>query len=606
MRIIFLIILVLIQLNAYEIYEDKESNLSINNILKTKFIKRDSLNFGATKSTIWIKFNIQNSNNYNINKFLHINMPFLESVNLYEIEDIIKESKSGIKIPIEQRDMKTHHILFKIQIKANSKKDLYIRVQSKSAKFIVSTFYENENEIVSFIGKYNAFIGGSLAILLVLFIYNFFIYLYLRERVYLSYILYIGATFIHQLFFTGFITNYLYFESYINIIVILSVFVTVFAIYFIRNLLETKKNLKILDKVLFIYIASLYLELIILFIDPLLEIKLRSLNTILLSILVLIIAIASIKAKVKVAKLFLIAWSIFLVSILLTGLFVTQIIPANFLLSNALQIGSITEIILFSLILAYKVNILKEEKLKALDEVRKKDEVLHLQSKFATIGETLCDIEHQWRNPLSKIGSKIARMEVELDYNENPNKNILHKLTKESSELLEYMSKTVSDFRNFYTPDSKAEKFYIKEAILTSIKLMNFFTEKHHIKINLNMNINPQIYGYKSEFTQVILNIFTNAKDIFIERNIKNPQIDIVITQNLKNIKIKIFDNGGGIDKDIIDKIFDQFYSQKLEQSTGLGLYMSKVIIEERMRGEIKVKNIKNGTMFKITIKKLN
>ncbi len=602
MRIIFLILIILFNLNAYEIYEDKESNLTIHNILKTEFTNRDSLNFGATKSTIWIKFNIQNSNNYDVDKFLHINMPFLESVNLYEIENIIKESKSGVKVPIEQREMKTHHILFKILIKANSKKDLYISIQSKSAKFIVPTFYEDENEIVSFIGKYNAFIGGSLAILSVLFIYNFFIYLYLRERVYLNYVLYIGATFIHQIFFTGFIANYFYFENYVNMILIFAIFNTIFAIYFIRTLLETKKNLKILDKVLLIYVFFSFLEFIIIYIDPILEIKLRSLSIMIIAILVLTISIASIKAKVKVAKAFLIAWLIYLISLFITGLFITKIIPENFFLSNILQIGLITEIILFSLILAYKVNILKEEKIEAITELRKKDKVLHLQSKFATIGETLCNIEHQWRSPLTKIGSKIGELEVELDYNGVPDEKFLHNFAKESNELINYMSQTVSDFRSFYTPDSKAENFYIKEAVLSSIKLMNFFTEKHQIKINLNMNINPQTYGYKSEFTQVILNIFTNAKDIFIERNIKNPKINILITQNVKNIEIKIFDNGGGIDKNIIDKIFDQFYSQKLEKSTGLGLYMSKVIIEERMKGKIQVKNIKNGAEFIIQI----
>jgi len=603
MKIFLLTILIFFQLNAYEIYEDKESNLTINEILNTKFTKRDSLNFGATESTIWIKSNIQNNYNYSINKFLHINMPFLESVNLYEIEDIIKETKNGIKIPIKQREMQTHHILFKIAIKANSNKNIYIRVQSKSAKFIVPLFYDGESKIISFIGQYNAFIGGSLAILAVLFIYNLFIYLYLREKVYLYYILYVGAVSLHYLFFSGFVANYFYFENYINIILIFGISATIFAICFIRELLETKKNLKILDKILLIYMFYTSLEFIVIYIDLILEIKLRSISIMIIAILVFIVAIASIKAKVKVAKVFLFAWSIFLISLLITGLFITKIIPTNFFLSNILQIGTLTEIILFSFILAYRVNILKEEKIKAISKLRKKDEVLHLQSKFATIGKTLCNIEHQWRTPLSRIGAKIAELEVKLHYNDTPDKIFLNKFTQDTQKLIEYMSQSVSDFRNFYTTDSKAEKFYIKETILTSIKLMNFFTEKHFIKIIFEIDINPKAYGYKNEFIQVILNIFTNAKDIFIERNIKNPQINIEVIQNSKNIEIKIIDNGGGIDKDLINKIFNQFYSQKIRKSTGLGLYMSKIIIEERMRGEIEVKNIKNGSEFKIILK---
>ncbi len=602
MRVIFLILIFLFNLNAYEIYKDLDSNLGIDEILTKEFEKKEDLNFGATKSTIWIKFKLENSENYDIEKFLHINLPFLESVNLYEIGKNIKISKNGVTVPIENRDIKTHHILFKITIKANSEKDIYLRVNSRTAKFIVSTFYE-KSKIISFLNIYSAFIGGYLSILGVLFIYNFFIYLYLREKVYLYYIIYIGVFLIHQLFFTAFILNFLNVENYYYLFFTFIITLKIVAILFIRSILETKKNLKILDKVLIFFLFTIFLEFILLAIDTVIEVKFHSITTMLLAVLALIVAIVSVIKGVRGAKIFLIAWIIFLVSVFITGLSATDIIPTNFFVSNALQIGSVTEVVLFSLILAYRVNILKEEKIRAISELSQKDKLLHIQSKFATIGETLCNIEHQWRTPLSRIGSKIGELEVYLDYKGVPNREFLDNFTKDTQILIEYMSKTVSDFRNFYTPTSKAKEFYLKDSIYKAISLMDFFSEKHNIKINLDMSINPIIYGYESEFSQVILNILSNAKDIFIERKIKNPQIDIYVIEVDKKIEIKIIDNGGGIDSEVIDKIFDPFYSQKLQKSTGLGLYMSKVIIEERMRGKLEVKNIQNGSEFTLLLK---
>jgi signal transduction histidine kinase len=248
------------------------------------------------------------------------------------------------------------------------------------------------------------------------------------------------------------------------------------------------------------------------------------------------------------------------------------------------------------------VNILKEEKIKAISDLKEKDDILHLQSRFATIGETLCNIEHQWRTPLSKIGVKISRLEMELDYNENPDTNLLRTITKESSNLLQHMSQTVSDFRNFYTPTSNPENFYIKDSLLKVISIMNFFTDKYHINIELKANSNPQFYGYESEFSQVILNIISNANDILLEREISNPKILITLKEIEDRIEITISDNALGINSEVIEQIFAPFYSKKSTKSTGLGLYMSKIIIEKRMLGTLSVKNIDGGTEFKILL----
>ena len=602
---IFSVFLIVLNLNAYEVYKDRDSNLTIETILNLKFETRDSLNFGATDSTIWIKFNLINSENRDIDKFLHVNMPFLESVNLYEIDKEIKVTKNGNSIPIDDKEIKTHHNIFKVPLLANETKEIYLRVESKTSKFIVTSFLESEEDAISFIANYNSFIVSCLAILAVLFIYNLFIYLYLKERVYFYYILYIGSFLLQQLLYTSFIFNYIHIHNYFYMLYISSIISIIFAVLFARSILETKKYLKVWDRVLLGFIALLILEFFVLFINEQLQVKLMSLSSMTLSFLVFVVAIAAIRAGVKVAKPFLFAWSVFLGSLLLTGLFITKIIPAHFLLSNALQIGSLTEITLFSLILAYRIHLLKEDKLKAIDEIRIKDKVLNTQSKFATIGETLCNIEHQWRSPLSQLSAKTSELDAHIRYAGVPNKVFLESFIKHNNETLEYMSGLVSDFRNFYTPNSKIVKFQVKESILSAINLIEYYTKKEAIEIAFDVEENPSTYGYPNEFTQVILNLLSNAKDIFIERKIQNPKIEIDIKVIRDKIEVRVIDNGGGIDSEIVDKIFDPFFSSKDEKSSGIGLYMSKVIIKDRMGGDIRVKKEKDKTIFKIILESI-
>jgi signal transduction histidine kinase len=165
------------------------------------------------------------------------------------------------------------------------------------------------------------------------------------------------------------------------------------------------------------------------------------------------------------------------------------------------------------------------------------------------------------------------------------------------------MSKTIDDFRNFFKPNKEKQNFSIKDAINQTIFLIDDSFKSSNIKIECTVLDDISIYGYESEFSQVLLNILTNAKDAFLENNINNPNIIIEIKQVQTHIKISISDNAGGISRSIINKIFDPYFTTKTNYNgTGLGLYMSKIIIEENMQGQIKVKNLKDGVQFIIFI----
>ncbi|MGB5920397.1 cache domain-containing protein [Arcobacter sp.] len=237
--------------------------------------------------------------------------------------------------------------------------------------------------------------------------------------------------------------------------------------------------------------------------------------------------------------------------------------------------------------------LLKEEKVK-------QQNILIQKSKMAAMGEMIGNIAHQWRQPLSQVSGLFFDIESAYDYKEL-DKKYLQNRVNEANDLLEYMSKTIDDFRNFFNPNSKKELFYLNEAINNAVKIIKSTLNFYQIELIIDIEKDYKINGYKNEYSQAIMNIISNAKDILLEKNIKNPQIKIYAQKNEK-LCLHIEDNAGGIEDSIINKIFDPYFTTKYEYGTGIGLYMTKMIIEEKMNGTIRVKNSNNGAIFSIEI----
>jgi signal transduction histidine kinase len=169
---------------------------------------------------------------------------------------------------------------------------------------------------------------------------------------------------------------------------------------------------------------------------------------------------------------------------------------------------------------------------------------------------------------------------------------------KEANEQLQYMSTTIENFRNFYNPSKAKNSFDIEEACQSTLKIISPTLEPAKIKVTIESRANFSFHANSNEFQQVILNIVNNAKDILIEREIKNPKIEIIVDKPT----ITITDNGGGIAKENIEKIFEPYFSTK-QDSDGIGLYISKTIIEKEMRGSLDVVTDSKGSSFIITLK---
>ncbi len=245
---------------------------------------------------------------------------------------------------------------------------------------------------------------------------------------------------------------------------------------------------------------------------------------------------------------------------------------------------------------------------KEINKNSKKDLMIFRQSKSALMGEMIGNIAHQWRQPLNSIGVTMMKLEMINDTQFKSNKQV-QTIVDDTNTSLDYMSKTIDDFRNFFSLTQNKEKFYAHEVINEAVSIIKVQLD------NLNINLiiddqdgNIEILGHKSELIQVILNIINNAKDAIVIKLKTNdsyePQILITITDTNDDVIISISDNAGGIPKNILDKVFEPYFTTKFKsKGTGIGLYMSKMIIEKDMQGSLDVMNNTQGAIFTIVLR---
>jgi len=256
--------------------------------------------------------------------------------------------------------------------------------------------------------------------------------------------------------------------------------------------------------------------------------------------------------------------------------------------------ASYKEIEDFNLTLTHKVE-------EAVEENQQKDRLLLEQSKLAAMGEMIGAIAHQWRQPLNALAMRIQFIEDDFD-DDIIDKEYIQEHSQESMKLVNFMSKTIDDFRNFFTIDKIKGDFTVKEKIDETANMLSGQLDNHNISVETN-GTDFTIHGFSSEFQQVVLNIINNAKDAMIEKEMEEGKIQIHLLESEGKGQIRIKDNAGGIPQDVIKRIFEPYFTTKEQgKGTGLGLYMSKMIIEDNMKGSLRVENVEGGAMFIIEI----
>jgi signal transduction histidine kinase len=231
-----------------------------------------------------------------------------------------------------------------------------------------------------------------------------------------------------------------------------------------------------------------------------------------------------------------------------------------------------------------------------------KDRIMAHQARLAAMGEMLSNISHQWRQPLNNVSLIVQNLQLEYETGALDTDSCRSYVT-ECMKLLTYMSRTIDNFRAFFQPDQDRQLFALHPAIAETISLVREDLESHGINATLVSECDSTVNGYRKEFSQVLLNIIQNAKEVILMQKSAAPFVEITCSQKGASALITVRDNGGGITKDLMDKIFDPYFTTKFKsQGTGMGLYISKLIIEKHMGGRISISNNAVGAEVSIEL----
>ncbi|WP_072680217.1 PAS domain-containing sensor histidine kinase [Arcobacter sp. LA11] len=233
--------------------------------------------------------------------------------------------------------------------------------------------------------------------------------------------------------------------------------------------------------------------------------------------------------------------------------------------------------------------------------------ILVEQSKSAAMGEMISMIAHQWRQPLQAVSILIQKLPLNKVLEGEISDELLDQVVSGIGKQLEYMSKTIDDFRDFFLPDKPKEKVAVIEVVNKALDFLGFMTKTDSIEVTLDSKTDIEIMIHVNELVQVFINLIKNARDVLIDRDIKERKLFIKFYEEEKYLVIEIEDNAGGIPEDILNKVFEPYFSTKSNKNgTGLGLYMCKTIIEKHSKGKLSVSNSENGAVFKIELPKEN
>ncbi|HFU75952.1 MAG TPA: hypothetical protein ENK66_06870 [Arcobacter sp.] len=369
-------------------------------------------------------------------------------------------------------------------------------------------------------------------------------------------------------------------------------FAHIFSAFIISTALFTISFLE-LRKYKSVYIVALILSSFILIIEAYTDffVKLQIPTAELLLLFPIIAIIIYLKTGFKYILFYITGWGILIVSLLLIEVqimfFQKNIISAETLLHITMPLESL----IFALAISYKM------KLEAIKEYEKEQMLIHYD-KRASIGDMVDNIAHQWRQPLTHISYLMMNLSAAIANNKLDLK-LWKKKYNDITSQLEYMSETITAFRDFYKPNKEKTHFKVDESIDKILIIMEPSLRLSEITLEIKKQYDLELFGNENELTQVLLNLLNNAKEAFESKNIKEKKITLSLLEN----KIYVDDNGGGLNPLIKTKIFDSYISTKASGS-GVGLAMSKLIIEKKFQGKLYHEEISNGSRFVIEFPK--
>lgn len=263
--------------------------------------------------------------------------------------------------------------------------------------------------------------------------------------------------------------------------------------------------------------------------------------------------------------------------------------------------GLMLEAVTLSFALGDRINILRKERDEALLQYESQKALTELHSRQAQMGEMMSVISHQWKQPLNLLSLTAQNVKYMLEEEKLSNKEEIFNEINSISSVINHMSSTMEDFKNFFSPSKIKRRFYVAPMMRNILEMTGKQYEHAGVVVNIDGDDKLSVYGKENELKQTILNLFNNAKDAFLEKGVKNAKISANVSLTEDGfVQIIVKDNAGGIPKEFLDKVFERYFTTKGEEGTGLGLYICKKIVEDSFGGKMSVQNADGGAEFRI------
>lgn len=589
-------------------FEDKNGTFSIQSIASspdTLFTSCNAniINFGFSRSVFWFKFVVKDQDSLN-NWILEISSPELDAVTFYykTENDIWKEKNDGLNWPFLKRDMNSRNIAFKLPT-INARAAVYYFKIKSIGPLLIPIKIERDDFFVSESLKSEVFFGTCFGIMLIMLFYNLFIYFSIRDKSYLYYVLMVACAIIYYGFYYGHIPQYItHFKSPVlnYFILFISALWGIVSLQFVKAFLNLSQVSlffnRLLNLLLIFYLLSL---LILLFIDPALSIKINILLSFLSAVTVLIAGFAALKKGNREARFFILAWSFYLIAIIIFLLRDAALFPDYEFIMNILLIGSIVEVSLQSFALADKINIYRIQKEQAQAQIiylrdedaerlehKVKERTIQLEHANEEIKLMNKDLEvfshtasHDLRAPLRSIKGFAQILEKNLaTVLSEDNKHYLN-IIQASATSMDQLIEDLLAFSRLGKKELVKEEIKMKDLIeKVSSDLRSSQKQEHSIDIKIGAIENS--FGDPILLKQVWVNLISNA----IKYSMKKPKTEIEIgsKSNDKEVTYWVKDNGSGFNMKYADKLFQAFqrlHGQDEFEGTGLGLSIVKKII---------------------------
>lgn len=538
---------------------------------------------------LWLKIPLVNTSNTSLERV------FISRWDRVDFEVFTVKNDKVIAVEKISNDKYLKQSSF-ITIPAKETIDFYVHVKTKKSLdqffYIYFTDKDYANEFVITNEKFYHH-GLFFGILLTMAMYSFFMYFSIKEKGYLFLGFYqtsvLIATSDLRLYFFMLLENMPNLADFL-LKGIFGYIIMFLSILFTKEFLNTKKEMPRFN---------LFLNILMIFLLPINAIDSNVNYASFLYIIFVFVGIYVFIHKKNMLALFyalgFLGFPLYLILLNLAILF-----DWNFYFEHhyAKQVFTCIESFALTMALYFKIRSIVEEKEKAKADVIKNEKLMLEQSRFASMGEMLASIAHQWRQPLNHLNIIMANFQLAFEAGKL-DKQYIEKKAEEADKQLKYMSSTVENFSNFFATKDKKEKFQLLNVCEYTIELVESRLKKEHISIELISNDKCFHKNYKNELIQVLSIVLNNAIDALVLNNIENKKIEVIVNCN----EIIVQDNAGGIPLDVLPKIFDPYFSTKDKKfGTGLGLYTSKIIVNNLIKGDIEAKNIKDGASFSISL----